>query len=95
MIEAMDNALTKKGLEKMLDVYQASILEAVNTGFEEARKERVEIRESINHLVTTLDAFLKRLTAHEDEFTILRAEVSMMKSIFKSKFGIEVSLQGK
>ena len=91
----MADYVTKKELEESLERHQAVILEAVNTGFEEVKKEQAELRESINKLATTLDAFLKRLTDFEDEFTILKAEVAKMKTFLKNKFGVDISLQGK
>ena len=47
----------------------------------------------LNKLMTTLDGFLKRLTDYDQEFAILKAEMTQVKSILKSNFGIEVSLQ--
>ena len=101
-INPMSDYVTQKQLEKSLGQYQATILEAVSTGFkrsdkqfEEARQERAELRESINKLTTTLDAFLKRLTDFEDEFSILKAEMAQVKTVLKEKFDIEISLQGK
>ena len=91
----MADYVTKKELEKSLDKYQAVILDAVNVGFEEAKKERAELRQAITKLTTTLDVFLKRLTDFEDEFTILKAEVAKMKTFLKNKFGVDISLQGK
>lgn len=91
----MADYVTKKDLDKSLEHYQAVILEAVNAGFQETRKDIAELRESINRLTTTLDAFLKRLTDFEDEFTILKAEVAKMKTFLKKKFGVDLSLQGK
>jgi chromosome segregation ATPase len=97
----MSDYVTKKNLEESLDKHQAVILEAVNAGFEQARDERSKLSErldnveaSIDRLTTTLDHFLKRLTDHEGEFTILKAEVAQMKAIIKDKLGVEVSLQG-
>lgn len=78
--------------DKKLDAYQTSLLEAISYGFEEARGERQELRESIRDLAVTLDAFLKRLIDQEDEFRILKAEVSRIKEILKEKLGVEVAL---
>ncbi|HEY4515553.1 MAG TPA: hypothetical protein VJJ22_05375 [Candidatus Paceibacterota bacterium] len=87
--------VTKEDLDVALDHYQKVILDAVSKGFEEMKKEQSEIRKSINHLTTTLDGFLKRMTDMEGEFVILKAEVAMMKRIFKEKLGVEISLQGR
>ena len=100
-ISNMGDVITKKVLEAMFEQYQASLLEAVSFGFEQARIERSEIRaeivdlkKSINNLTNTLDHFLKRLTTNEEEFTILKAEVNLLKKIVKDKLGVEVLLQG-
>jgi len=99
----MNDVVSKKDLETVLDErfekHQVAILDAVSAGFEQARNERQalgdrmdKLEASIDHLATTLDEFLKRLTNHEDEFTILKAENAKMKKIIKDKLGIEVSL---
>ena len=45
------------------------------------------MKKQFNHTIT-LDSFLKRLTAHEDEFIIPKAEVAKMKMVIKEKLGI-------
>ena len=104
----MSVQITKKDLEEILDKkldskliqYQAAILEAVDFKFQktdakinEAQNEISELRKDIRNLTTTLDNFLKRLTDWEDEFTLLKAEVDQMKSVFKEKFGVEIAIQ--
>ena len=95
----MTDYITKKELEEVLDKklaqYQATILDAVNYQHQETKKEISELRTSIRELTTTLDNFLKHLTDWEDEFTILKAEVDQMKSVFKEKFGVDILVQGK
>lgn len=52
-----------------------------------------EFDRKLDRLMNTLDAFLKRLTDFDDEFTILKAEVDLIKDILKEKLGVEVALQ--
>ena len=94
-------------LDKKFTQYQSAIVEAVDFKFQktdakiEILTEKVGVLEQhmdsfdrkLDHLTTTLDNFLKRLTDWEDEFTILKAEVDQMKSIFKKKFGVEIAIQ--
>ncbi|MDP2669209.1 MAG: hypothetical protein Q8P07_05255 [bacterium] len=47
------------------------------------------LREQIQALTITLDKFLKRLTDHEEEFTILKSEMKQVKQILKEKLGVE------
>ncbi|KKS53463.1 MAG: Chromosome partition protein smc [Candidatus Magasanikbacteria bacterium GW2011_GWA2_42_32] len=51
-----------------------------------------KIEETMSNLTTTLDAFLKRLTDHEEEFKILKREVKIMKSILKEKLNVDVDV---
>ena len=73
---------------RVIDQHFASI----NEQFAEAKRERDELRESIRELTVTLDAFLKRLTDHEQEFEIMKAELNQLKAIVKEKLGVEVSI---
>ena len=59
----------------------------------ELHNEVSELRAQIQKLTVTLDVFLKRLTDFDDEFTILKAEVDLIKDILKEKLGVEVALQ--
>ncbi len=92
----MGDTITKKDLEEILDKkfgqYQAAIIEAVDYKFQKVDDEISGLRQEIRRLTTTLDNFLKRLTDHEDEFKILKAEVDQIKAVFKEKFNIEIVL---
>lgn len=46
----------------------------------------------LDRLANILEDFPRRLTDHEDDFKILKAEVDQMKSVFKEKFGVEISM---
>ncbi len=59
----------------------------------EVRNEMSELRAQIQQLTVTLDHFLKRFIDFDDEFTILKAEVDLIKDILKEKLGVEVALQ--
>lgn len=54
-----------------------------------------EFDKKLDRLTTTLDKFLKRLTDHEEEFTLLKADVAQIKAVLKEKLGVEILLQGK
>ena len=49
----------------------------------------------MDRLITTLDNFLKRLTDHEEEFTLLKADVAQIKAVLKEKLGVEILVQGR
>jgi uncharacterized protein YllA (UPF0747 family) len=92
--------VTKNYLEKTLDKAFAKnnkiLLEAISSGFEEAKSERNRIEtkfdRKFNQIMTNMNSFLKRSLDFEDEFTIIKAEVSKIKKVFKEKFGISISL---
>ncbi len=98
----LEEILDKK-LDQKLGQYQFAVIEAVDFKFQsleqimalrfQALEHRMDLLETkLDRLVTTLDNFLKRLTDHEDEFKILKAEVGQIKAIFKEKFNIEIAL---
>jgi len=93
----MASQITKKDLETILDrklgEYQEVILDAINTKFSEVDQRLGNIEKTIQSLATTLDAFMKRMMDHEDEFTIMKAELNLIKKVLKEKFGIKISLQ--
>ena len=62
----------------------------IENKLEEHDKRFEAIEKKLSELTDILDAFLKRLTAHEEEFAILKSEVSFMKKILKDKLGVDV-----
>ncbi len=90
-------AITKKDIESLLDKkfdeYQSVILSAVNEGFYTVNKRTDKTEATLNKLMSTLDSFLQKITDFEGEFTLLRGEIDQIKSVLKSKFGIQISLQ--
>lgn len=88
----MKDYVTQKQLEVSLDRYQASIVSAISNEFGNINREVEDLKKSVNGVANTLDKFLKRLLDHEDEFTIIKAEVLVIKQIIKEKLGVEVTL---
>jgi septation ring formation regulator EzrA len=48
------------------------------------------MKANIRELTNTLDAFLKRLTAHEEEFELLKREMKFVKKILKEKLHVDL-----
>ena len=100
----MSNELQKSDLEQLLGEQTKVILDAVDERLNKVDVQFVVIRDdikeirgdvsamkaSIAELANTLDAFLKRLTAHEQEFDILKSEMNAVKVIFRDKFQIDI-----
>ena len=103
----MPEYLTKKDLGEFSDTIIGAInkqlqdfeqrnnaqLKVMDGRLWELHNEVSELRAQIQKLTVTLDVFLKRLTDFDDEFTILKAEVDLIKDILKEKLGVEVALQ--
>lgn len=105
----MADSITKRDLEDILDKkleqYQKTIVEAVDFKFStlethiDQRLQKVEseisdLRSEIRRLTITLDNFVKMMTDYKEEFTILKGEVDKIKSFIKEKFGVEIAIQG-
>ena len=85
---------TDKKLDKVkerLDKVQAGVA-VLSVDMHEVKSRLDKIEETMSNLTTTLDAFLKRLTDHEEEFKILKREVKIMKSILKEKLNVDVDV---
>jgi predicted nucleic acid-binding Zn-ribbon protein len=96
----------KKTLDKAFEKNNKVLLEAISSGFDIARREREEIkrdidilkiditklREGISNIYSILDNFTKKFVNLDDEFTIMKAEISKIKKVFKEKFKINISL---
>ncbi|MDO8516084.1 MAG: hypothetical protein Q7S28_02430 [bacterium] len=82
---------TNKDIEQLLRDQTAVILESVET-IVEKRLSVFEDRfnHKIDRLVTTLDAFLKRLTDTEQEFTFMKNEIDRIKAVLKEKLGVDI-----
>ena len=51
----------------------------------------LRINQKFDKLTTTLDKFLKRLTDLEDEFEIMKHDISQLKKIIQEKLGVNFS----
>jgi tetrahydromethanopterin S-methyltransferase subunit G len=72
-----------------LDSLEASVA-VLTVDMKDVKGRLDKIDEKIGDLVTTLDAFLKRLTAHEEEFEIMKKEMKIMKEILREKLHVDV-----
>lgn len=80
--------LTKQDLDSLRQDIKSDFV-LVRQDIAELKSDIGGLRESIQSLTITLDKFLKRLTDHEEEFTILKAEMKQVKQVLKEKLGIE------
>ncbi len=85
-----DGFVTKGYLDKALKEYSATIIEAVNFGFEKNKKEHEEFKDRMDKLVNTLDKFLKHLMDFNDEFKIVKARLAKVEKILEEKLGIVI-----
>jgi len=81
--------LTKRELEDLLDAQTQTILTAVDERLLPIRSDIGELKTSMNKLVNTLDAFLKRLTTLEDGFEAVKYELNRIKTFLKEKLDFE------
>jgi len=69
--------------------------EAIDRRFDlvDKRLEKIEaqIDQKFDKLITTLDHFLKRMTDLEDEFTIMKHDLSRVKKVIKEKLGVDLT----
>ena len=105
----MAEQITKQEIETLLSEQTKIILGAVDERLQkmegrldiklQAMEQRMDGKyakeESVRNLTTTLDNFLKRLTDHEEEFTLLKADVAQIKAVLKEKLGVEILVQGR
>ena len=96
------SSLTKRDIERLLSQQTTVILKAVDERLGvrevslisemEKRFDHTEKRfgDKLDKLMTTLDRFLKRLTDFEDEFQLLKREVSRIKAAIREKLGVTV-----
>lgn len=79
--------LTSKEIEKLLNQQTVIILNAVD---KKLIKMELRISQKIDRLTNTLDKFLKRLTAMEDEFEIMKSEINQLKRVIREKLGVDL-----
>lgn len=88
----MSEQITKNDLADFTETIINEIDERLHVM--EARMDKKYAKEeTVRQLAVTLDKFLKRLIDNDDEFTLLKAEVDLIKKTFKEKFNIEIALQ--
>ena len=87
MEEEKNQNLTLEDIDKLLAQQTVVILSAVD---EKLKKTELSINRKIDRLTTTLDGFLKRLTAAEDEFTVMKLDINRMKRVIKEKLGVDL-----
>ena len=85
----LEQPLTKNELEVLLREQTETILNAVDGQLRPIREDITELKEGINQLVTTLDVFLKRMTALEEEFDVMKHDLRRVKGFLKEKLGFE------
>ena len=79
-LDKMDGRLDKVDVRLMV----------IETDLKEVKSDIVDIKAGIRDLADTLDAFLKRLTDREEEFTIMKREMEIVKSVLKEKLNVDV-----
>ena len=97
--------LTRKELEKLLSQQTAVILNSLNHKTKstesilnnkisklEIKLDKIElgINKKFDHLISTLDKFLKRVTDLEQEFEIMKEDVNRLKKIVREKLEIDL-----
>ena len=94
MRHRLTKQLTANEIEKLLNQQTVVILNAVDQKIlrMEKRLNKMEIKmnQNFNHLITTLDRFLKRLTNMEDEFELMKLDINRLKKIIREKLGIDL-----
>ena len=94
MRHRLTKQLTASEIEKLLNQQTVVILNAVDQKIlrMEKRLNKMEIKmnQNFNHLITTLDRFLKRLTNMEDEFELMKLDINRLKKIIREKLGVDL-----
>ena len=81
-------ALTKQDLDAIGKVVEKQ-LDPIVLDVKELKTDMVFVKQEIIEIKHDLDKFLKRLTDHEEEFTILKSEMKQVKQVLKEKLGVE------
>ena len=85
MEKELENRLNKIGED--INIIKANVQE----GFEEAKRERAELKTRINDTYNAVDGFIKVVTKLEQEFTIMKKDVDKIKEVIKEKLGVDLS----
>jgi len=93
--EKGEQSLTRLDIEELLNAQTLAILSAVDERMtvRDKKMEQMEMRinRKIDRLTTTLDKFLKRMTDMEDEFEIMKHDISQLKKIIQQKLGVNLA----
>ena len=65
-------------------------LVVLEADMKEVKVRLTKVEENIASLTGTLDAFLKRLTDHEEEMHIMKNEMKMIKQVLKEKLHVDI-----
>jgi len=76
-----------KAVGQRFDVQEAAFVSEMEKRFDRTEK---RFGDKLDKLMTTLDRFLKCLTDSEDEFALLKREVSRIKTAIREKLGVTV-----
>ena len=94
MSRKLAKQLTANEIEKLLNQQTVVILNAVDQKIlkleKRLNKMEIKMNQNFNHLITTLDRFLKRLTNMEDEFELMKLDINRLKKIIREKLGIDL-----
>ena len=76
-----------KEVKGLLAEQTAIILDAVD---QKIKSLDLSFNQKLDNLITTLDSFLKRMTDMEEEFTMMRHDLSRVKKVIKEKLGVDL-----
>lgn len=76
-----------KDIKDLLHDQTQVILSAID---ERIRKSEERVNAKIEKLINTLDVFLKRTTALEDEFEMMKLDLNRVKQVIRTKLGVKL-----
>jgi len=90
-MEAQNNFITKKYLDKKLEE-QAQILVAAvdNVLIKRLGAAKDELRRDINNVQILIDSYVKAQEDFKQEFVIMKEEVKRIKDVLREKLGVEI-----
>ena len=82
-----DKTIALKDFKDLLNDQTLIILSAVD---ERLQKSEERVNKKIEKLISTLDGFLKRSTALEDEFEMMKIDLNRVKQVIRTKLGVRL-----
>lgn len=79
--------LKARDIECLLDKQTQVILSAVD---ERMQKSDEKVNAKMEKLINTLDGFLKKTTALEDEFEMMKMDMNRVKQVIRTKLGVKL-----